>query len=336
MSDTNFPNKKEEDGIEIITLDNKEEDSVNTESSSTSVETNSATVESASTPVENDSAPSNEETPSDKDEKKPLPKNELIRYIILGICIVVFIVSAAILVNYFIRQYKEKKAYKDLESTAVSHQDATTEFVDEESSEYVLNISNQIDFELLSSINEDFRGWVSFPLLGIEYPFVQGPDNDYYLTHSYNGEEAYGGAIYMEATLNPNFQESHVILYGHNMTSIDGSMFSGLLKYDDEKFYNDNKGEHLVYIYLPDNTVRVYEPFSVTDATLIEHEPLFYIRLNSTAEYADYASTIELYDTGIDITDDDQILTLFTCQYGGNNNERHMVHCRLVTVVNNE
>ena len=328
MSDTNFPNKNEEDGIEIITLDNKEEDSVNTESSSTSVEENSTSTNESSDSV-------NETTPSDNEEKKPLPKKEIIRYIILGICIVVFIVSAAILINYFIRQYKEKKAYSDLESTAVSHQDVTTEYVDEESSEYVFNISNQIDFELLSSINEDFRGWVSFPLLGIEYPFVQGPDNDYYLTHSYNGEEAYGGSIYMESSLNPSFDESHVILYGHNMTSIDGSMFSGLLKYDKKDFYTDNKGEHLVYIYLPDNTVRIYEVFSVTDATLSEHEPLFYVRLNSTAEYANYASTIELYDTGIDITDDDQILTLFTCQYGGNNLERHMVHCRLVTVVNN-
>ena len=329
MSDTNFPNKNEEDGIEIISLDNKEEDSVNAESSSTSVEENSAPAKEHSTPV-------TEVTPEESNEKKPLPKKELIRYIILGICIIVFIVSAAILINYFVRQYKEKKAYKDLESSAVSHQDATTEYVDEDSSEYVFNISNQVDFEYLSSINEDFRGWVSFPLLGIEYPFVQGPDNDYYLTHSYNNTEAYSGAIYMEATLNRDFLDSHVILYGHNMTSIDGSMFSGLLKYDDEDFYTSNKGEHLVYIYMPDNTVRIYEVFSVTDATLAEHEPLFHVRLNSTAAYADYASTIELYDTGIDITDEDQILTLFTCQYGGNNLERHMVHCRLVTVVNNE
>ena len=119
------------------------------------------------------------------------------------------------------------------------------------------------------------------------------------------------------------------------MTSIDGSMFTHLLKYDDEDFYNENKGEHLIYIYMPNNTVRIYEVFSVTDALMEKHEQLFYVHLNSVTEYADYASTIELYDTGIEITEDDQILTLFTCQYGGNNKERHMVHCKLITVVEN-
>ena len=326
MSDTNFPNKNEEDGIEIITLDNKEEDSVNTESSSTSVEKNSTSTNENSDSV-------NETTPSNNKEKKPLPKKELIRYIILGICIVVFIVSATILINYFIRQYKEKKAYNDLESSAISHQDVTTEYVDEESSEYVFNISNQIDFELLSSINEDFRGWISIPQLGIEYPFVQGEDNDFYLHYSYNKVQAWSGAIYMEYTLSPDFTDSHVILYGHNMTAHDGSMFSYLLKYDDQEFYTEHIGENLVYIYLPDNTIRIYEIFSVTDVTLEEHTPLFYVHLHSVVEYAEYASTVELYDTGIEITEDDQILTLFTCQYGGNDTTRHMVHCRLLTII---
>ena len=321
MSEKNFPNKnKEEDGIEFISLDNKEEDSVNTESSS-SVETSPEI-----------SKESTEETIS---EKKPLPTKELIRYIILCICIVAFVVSAVILINYFVRQHKEKQAYKDLESSAVSHKDETTEYVDEESSEYVFNITNEVDFEYLKSINEDVRGWISIPLLGIEYPFVQGPDNDFYLKHAYNKDEAYGGSIYMEYRLNPDFSDSHVVLYGHNMTSIDGSMFTHLLKYDDEDFYNENKGEHLIYIYMPNNTVRIYEVFSVTDALMEKHEQLFYVHLNSVTEYADYASTIELYDTGIEITEDDQILTLFTCQYGGNNKERHMVHCKLITVVEN-
>ncbi len=308
MSDKNFPNNnKEEEGIEFISLDNKEEDSVNTESSSNSVET----------------------------EKTPPSKSEIIRYIVLGVCIIAFAVSAVILINYFVQQYKLNKLYDDLESGAVSHQDGTTEYVDEESSEYVFNINNQVDFEYLTSINDDVRGWISFPLLGIEYPFVQGSDNDYYLTHAYNKEEAPGGAIYMESTLTPDFSDSHVILYGHNMNSYDNSMFTSLLDYDNEKFYTDNLGKHLVYIYLPDDTVRIYEVFSVTDVTMTEHLPLFYVDLVSVAEYANYAKSLDLYDIGIEVTDDDQILTLFTCQYGGENKERHMVHCRLVTVVDN-
>lgn len=329
MSDKNFPNnEKEEDVVEFISLDNKEEDSVNAESSSTAVEE-----ETPSTAVEEE-APSTS-TEGESQEKTPPSTKEIIRYIILGVCIVAFAVSAVVLINYFIQQHKLKKLYDDIESSAVSHQDSTTEFVDEESSEYVFNISNQVDFELLTSINDEVRGWISFPLVGIEYPFVQGTDNDFYLNHAYNKEEAPGGAIYMESTLTADFTDSHVILYGHNMNSYDNSMFTGLLDYDDEKFYTDNLGEHLVYIYLPDNTVRIYEVFSVTDVTMAEHPPLFYVDLNSVAEYANYASTVELYDTGIDVTDDDQILTLFTCQYGGDNKERHMVHCRLLTIVDN-
>lgn len=329
MSEKNFPNdNKKEDGIEFISLDNKEEDSVNAESSS-SVETKETNEAS------NETSNEAQTEASSKEDKKPLPKKELIRYVILAICAIVFIVSATILINYFVTQHREKQKYKELESNAISHQDKSTEYVDEESSEYVFNISNEVDFEYLKSINDEVRGWISFPLLGIEYPFVQGADNDFYLTHAYNKEAAHGGAIYMEQRLDPEFKDSHMILYGHNMSALDGSMFSKLLKYDDEDFYLDNKGEHFVYIYLPDNTVRIYEVFSVTDVNSEEHAPLFYVDLNSIAEYANYASSLELYDTGIDVTDDDQILTLFTCQYGGENKERHMVHCKLITVVEN-
>lgn len=307
MSDKNFPNNTEEDGIEIVSSENNEEDSVTTESSSVSVEEN---------------------------EKKPLPKKEIIRYILLGICVVAFIVSAVILIRYFVEQHKLNKLYDDIENEAIDKDDSTTEFVNEESTEYVFQANNDVDFDLLTSVNEDVRGWISFPLLGIEYPFVQGIDNDFYLEHAYNKEKASGGAIYMEYRLSPDFSDSHVVLYGHNMNSYDKSMFTSLLNYDDEKFYTDNIGEHLVYIYLPNNTVRVYEVFSVTDVTQTEHDLLFYVNLPSTKAYADYAKSVDLYDIDIDVTDDDQILTLFTCQYGGEDKERHMVHCRLVTVIN--
>ena len=45
----------------------------------------------------------------------------------------------------------------------------------------------QIDFAELIRTNQDFRGWLYFPVLDISYPVVQGKDNAYYLHHLFHG-----------------------------------------------------------------------------------------------------------------------------------------------------
>ena len=63
-----------------------------------------------------------------------------------------------------------------------------------------------------------------FPEHPLIIPVALGEDNSYYLNHTVTGESNILGSIF--ATAGTDFEESHIILYGHNMAS--GKMFGSL------------------------------------------------------------------------------------------------------------
>ena len=91
----------------------------------------------------------------------------------------------------------------------------------------------QVDFASLSAINPDIVGWVYIEDTGVNYPVVQGEDNEYYLHHTFEGRENFSGAIFMDTTCSPDFSSDNSILFGHNLKT--GEMFGALKKlYDTE------------------------------------------------------------------------------------------------------
>ena len=68
----------------------------------------------------------------------------------------------------------------------------------------------------------------------ISYPIVQGEDDVYYLTHTFNNTENSAGSIFMETLNSADFSDVHTILYGHNMKN--GSMFGTLMEYESPSY----------------------------------------------------------------------------------------------------
>lgn len=67
--------------------------------------------------------------------------------------------------------------------------------------------------------------WISVTNTAINYPLVQGVDNQYYLTHDHKGEPNIAGAIFFDAVDKP-YNGNMTIVYGHSMR--DGTMFNNL------------------------------------------------------------------------------------------------------------
>ena len=111
-------------------------------------------------------------------------------------------------------------------------------------------IVQKIDFEGLRAINEDIVAWIQIPGIGVDYPVVQGEDNEHYLHYTFDGKENIAGSIFLDFRNKADFTDRKVILYGHNMQ--DGSMFSQLEKYQDDDF-REEQGR--VILYLPDKTL---------------------------------------------------------------------------------
>lgn len=108
----------------------------------------------------------------------------------------------------------------------------------------------EIDFDGLRAINKDIVAWIQIPGIGVDYPVVQGKDNEHYLHYTFDGKANKAGSIFLDYRNRKDFTDSKVILYGHNMK--DGSMFSNLKKYQDAGF---RKEQGRVLIYLPDKVL---------------------------------------------------------------------------------
>ena len=84
--------------------------------------------------------------------------------------------------------------------------------------------------KVLSSINPDYRFWLNVDNTNIDYPVVQGNNNEYYLTHDFNKNYLPSGSIFMD--YRNNFEEDNIIIvYGHHMRN--KTMFGELEKFID-------------------------------------------------------------------------------------------------------
>lgn len=165
-----------------------------------------------------------------------------------------------------------------------------------------------VDLEALRMVNAQVIGWLFIPGTNIDYPLVQGEDNQYYLEHTWDHEVSAVGAVFMEATNASDFSDYSTILYAHNLRA--GTMFSELHLYKEQSFWEENP---YVYIVSDEGIFRyaIYAAYEadVTGAT-------YWRDVDSDLrkqEYVEYGLSCSIFDTGIRPNTDTPVLTLSTC-----------------------
>lgn len=186
-----------------------------------------------------------------------------------------------------------------------------------------LRKEKEISKEKLLAINSDYKLWLEISETNIDYPVVQGKDNEFYLHHDFNKEKSGSGTIFMDYR-NDYYKDENVIFYGHNMRN--KSMFNNLQKFKDEEFFNNN---NLIKIHTGGGT-DTYEVFSVyvtksnTDYLDVEFD-----ETNSFEDYIETVSKKSMYPYKGTVTSSDKIITLSTCSYEFDN-ARTVVHAKLI------
>ena len=85
----------------------------------------------------------------------------------------------------------------------------------------------------------------------MDYPIVQGTDNDFYLKHDFYGKESAAGTIYLDFESEKDFEGRNQILYGHNMKN--GSMFKDINRYKDPEYFKPS----VFSIYTPSREIHL-------------------------------------------------------------------------------
>lgn len=181
--------------------------------------------------------------------------------------------------------------------------------------------------------NEDFVGWLKIEGTNIDYPVMYTPkEPEYYLRKSFSKEYSYSGTPFVGKGCSLYPRTKNVIIYGHNM--LNKTMFTDLIKYKDEPFYNLHPVIQFDTLYQSD----LYEIIAVF-TTSIELKEIgqfkFYepIILNNSEEFEVWKNSIlaaSLYRIDKEFGFADEFITLSTCSYHTENG-RFVVMARKVT-----
>lgn len=181
-----------------------------------------------------------------------------------------------------------------------------------------------IDFAYLKNVNPDICGWIYLDNSVINYPIVQGSDNETYLTRSYDRSSSGFGSIFIDMRNTNDFTDCNTIIYGHNMKN--GSMFGTLKQYQDESYYKDHE-----YFYIfTENKMYRYQVCSAYTTTA--DSDIYTTEYNTKEEWLAYEQKIlenSIIDTKVSLEENDTIITLSTC-YGVHTDNRFVVQARLV------
>ena len=131
---------------------------------------------------------------------------------------------------------------------------ATEQSYKEVAQEAVLPETHEINFSVVQSHGANSTSWIYIPNTRIDYPLVQGPDNDYYIDNDAYGNPNDAGAIFINFANSSDMSDAKTIIFGHNMAS--GSMFSDLHNYSDRKWGSEHTD---AYIYMESGEVKHYK-----------------------------------------------------------------------------
>lgn len=140
-----------------------------------------------------------------------------------------------------------------------------------------------VDWDALRQINPDVVAWLYAPNTVINYPVVQGTDNDYYLTRDFDGDQGWlanYGAIFMDYRNDPSWRDQVYFIYGHHMR--DGSMFADVAACQDQQRFDECR---TIYLLTPSGNVRL-RTFALVHCDA--NDPLVQMTFNSSEDMAEY------------------------------------------------
>lgn len=172
--------------------------------------------------------------------------------------------------------------------------------------------SENIQNELRETVREmqtaypDTVGWLYIPDTSVNYPIMQGGDNDFYLHHAYDGSWLSSGSVFLDFRCESRFMNNLNVLYGHHMNN--GSMFAGVCHFKDYGYFQAHKYGWMI---TADDVYRIdFFSAAVTDCN-----DEIYSGFENTADRLSHIYDISAIYEPTEISEQDRLVLLSTCSY---------------------
>ena len=171
----------------------------------------------------------------------------------------------------------------------------------------------------LQEENSEIIGWIEIPETNINYPVMQGEDNEFYLTHNYKKEYLKSGSIFLDKSVNVEKPSTNFLIYGHNR-NVKGELFEELINYKKEEYYK----EHPVIKFTTTKEKAEYEIIAVFLSRVYYKNEVdvfrYYYFIDAKNEedfnmYIENCKRESIYNIEETAEYGDQLLTLSTCEY---------------------
>lgn len=265
--------------------------------------------------------------------------------IVVIICIITLCISGIKLYQIFIEYKTASDEYSDLalliptaeaeiEEMQTESEEAGTDEIQETeelTTEEVIvpapvfmeGVDWQSLYNTMYDINNDYEAWIYISGTKINYPIVQGTDNDFYLKHTFYKEPVFSASLFIDYRIESGAEGKNVIVYGHNMR--DGSMFAALKKFRQKEF----RQRHPSFSVYTSTGAYEYQVFA--SYTTSPDSDTYTVGFANDEEFMNYINIVKTWsdtDYGVDVTAEDKIITMSTCV--NNDADRYVVHAKRI------
>ncbi len=227
---------------------------------------------------------------------------------IFTVSLAALIISSVYMVSYFYEGTEQGQV-----NTEIRDIYNKTNFVKNDEGRYE-------SFDTLLEQNSDTIAWLSVPNCNVDNPVVLGEDNDFYLNHNFLKESSRYGTLFLDCSAKVSAEKTsqNLVVHGHKMR--DGSMFGSLDNYKNINFYKENPVFSLKTLY--DNSQYKIFAVAITNASKEDDNGYVfnYMRpdFDTKEQFLGWINDVKersIINTGVDIEEDDMIVTLSTCTY---------------------
>ncbi len=249
----------------------------------------------------------------EKEKKSKKGKILIIIQIILGIILIFSLYKIGV---WFYENHKTQIALEEINMYV------NEIIIKEDNGEETSKIN--VDFAALKNINEETKGYLKVNNTKVEYPVVQTSNNDFYLRNSFDKAYNEAGWIFADYKNKIDGTDKNLVIYGHNRE--DDSMFGSLSNTLSEEWYNNP--ENMKITLVTENGYYEYEIFSIYTVSNEEYYITTEFQNNLFSDFIQTIKNRSIKDFGIEVLEEDNILTLSTCYLG--TEKRMVVHAKLI------